>query len=717
MKIKAILFLLTLSIITKADEGMWLPQLLKRLNESDLNSKGCKLTAEEIYSINQSSLKDNIVDIGGCTAEIISANGLMLTNHHCAYSAIQSLSSVEKNYLEKGFWANSFPSELPIKNMTASLLQRIEDVTDRVLANTTDTSNFEKRKKTIEEEIKKIENAASETGKYKAIVKEMFGGNAYYLFVSKVYKDIRLVGTPPSSIGKFGGDTDNWMWPRHTGDFALIRIYTGPDGEPAEYSEKNTPYKTKKFLSISLKGIQENDFTMIMGFPGRTNRYATGDQIKMIMEKENPAKIKLNGKILESWKSKMNLDEGIKIKYASKHASKSNSYKYAIGQNEGLKKLNVITNKQTIEAVYTTWVFSDEKRKEKYAYVLTEIQKAVNEYQEINYQLQYLNIAGKSSELVNYSQTLLPLYEELSKSKQDQKKIDSLRIKLSEKAKDFYKNYDQQTDAFCFSNLLAIYAEDIKQENLPNVIKEIFNEKGENIGIKSKNYVEDLFINSAFTSLEKVESFIKEAKPKDFEKDKIFSYSKSLNDFSNEKLIPFQKKYNSIVETNKRLYIKSLQECFPEKKFYPDANSSMRFTYGSIKKYDGKDATHYDWQTTGKGILEKYKAGDPEFDVPPKLISLLTSKDYGRYSVDGKLPVAFLTNNDITGGNSGSPVLNANGQLIGLAYDGNWEAMTGDLVYDPELKRTICADIRYVLFIIEKYANAQNIMSELRLIE
>ena len=513
---------------------MWLPQLLKRLNEADLNNKGCKLTPDEIYSINQSSLKDCIIDIGGCTSELISANGLLLTNHHCAFGAIQSLSSVEKNYIEKGFWANSFPAELPIKNMTASVLQRIDDVTLQVLTNTSDTINYEKRKKKIEEAIKSIETTASENGKYKATVKEMFGGNAYYLFVTIVYKDIRLVGAPPSSIGKFGGDTDNWMWPRHTGDFAMLRIYTAPGGDAAEYSTNNTPYKAKKFLPINLKGVQENDFTMVMGFPGRTNRYATSDQIKMIMEKENPAKIKLNGKILESWKSQMNNDEKVKIQYASKYNSRSNGWKYAVGQNEGLKKLNVISNKSALEEIYTTWVFSDEKRKLKYGYVLTEIQKAVKEYEEINYQIQYLNLAGKSSELVNYSQTFLPYYEELSKSNSNQNKLDSLKNKLIEKAPDFYKNYNKTTDNYCFSNLLDIYVTDIPERQLPQNIKEILSKKGENNKEKSKLFADEIFNSSNFTSEEKVIEFIKKAKPKDFEKDLMFMYSKRLNEYFKE---------------------------------------------------------------------------------------------------------------------------------------------------------------------------------------
>jgi hypothetical protein len=601
--------------------------------------------------------------------------------------------------------------------MTASVLQRIDDVTLQVLTNISDSMNYEKRKKKIEEAIKSIETAASENGKYKATVKEMFGGNAYYLFVTIVYKDIRLVGAPPSSIGKFGGDTDNWMWPRHTGDFALLRIYTAPGGDAAEYSTNNTPYKAKKFLPINLKGVQENDFTMIMGFPGRTNRYATSDQIKMIMEKENPAKIKLNGKILESWKSQMNNDEKVKIQYASKYNSRSNGWKYAVGQNEGLKKLNVISNKSALEEIYTTWVFSDEKRKLKYGYVLTEIQKAVKEYEEINYQIQYLNLAGKSSELVNYSQTFLPYYEELSKSNSNQNKLDSLKNKLIEKAPDFFKNYNKTTDNFCFSNLLDIYITDIPEKQLPPNIKEILSKKGENNKEKSKLFADEIFNSSNFTSEEKVIEFIKKAKPKDFEKDLMFTYSKNLNDYFKETLTPFQKKYNAVNESNKLLYLQSIQDCFADKKYYPDANSTMRLSYGTIRDYDGKDAIHYDWKTTGQGILEKYKPGDPEFDLPPRLVSLLQKKEFGRYGKDGKLPVAFLTDNDITGGNSGSPVLNSKGELIGLAYDGNWEAMTGDLVYDPQLKRTICCDIRYVLFIIEKFANAQNIMSELRLIE
>jgi hypothetical protein len=717
MKLKALILFFTLSLACRADEGMWLPHLLKRLNESDLNNKGCKLTTDEIYSINQSSLKDCIVDIGGCTSELISANGLLLTNHHCAFSAIQSLSTVEKNYIETGFWAKSFPSELPIKNMTAAVLQRIDDVTEKVLENVSDTMNFEKRKKNVEETIKAIELNASENGKFKATVKEMFAGNAYYLFVTIVYKDIRLVGAPPSSIGKFGGDTDNWMWPRHTGDFAMIRIYTAPGGEASEYSESNVPYKSKKFLPINLKGVQENDFTMTIGFPGRTNRYATSDQLKMIMEKENPAKIKLNGKILESWKSQMDIDPKVKIQYASKYNSRSNGWKYAVGQNEGLKKLNVISNKSALEEVYTTWVFSEEKRKIKYGYVLTEIQKAVKEYEEINYQIQYLNLAGKSSELVNYSQTFLPYYEELSKSNSSQTKLDSLKNKLIEKAPDFYKNYNKTTDANCFANLLDIYVSNISEKNLPPCVSEVLKSKGGSTAEKSKYFVDENFNSSNFTSEEKLLDFLKKAKQKDFEKDMMFVYSKNLNNYFKEKLTPYQKKYNTVIESNKLLYLQSLQLCYADKKYYPDANSTMRLSYGTIRDYDGKDAIHYDWKTTGQGIIEKYKQGDPEFDVPTKLLGLLQKKDFGRYGKDGKLPVAFLTDNDITGGNSGSPVLNAKGELVGLAYDGNWEAMTGDLVYDPKLKRTICCDIRYVLFIIEKFANAQNIMSELRLIE
>jgi len=435
------------------------------------------------------------------------------------------------------------------------------------------------------------------------------------------------------------------------------------------------------------------------------------------MEKENPAKIKLNGKILESWKSQMNNDEKVKIQYASKYNSRSNGWKYAVGQNEGLKKLNVISNKSALEEIYTTWVFSDEKRKLKYGYVLTEIQKAVKEYEEINYQIQYLNLAGKSSELVNYSQTFLPYYEELSKSNSNQNKLDSLKNKLIEKAPDFFKNYNKTTDNFCFSNLLDIYITDIPEKQLPPNIREILSKKGENNKEKGKLFADEIFNSSNFTSEEKVIEFIKKAKPKDFEKDLMFTYSKNLNDYFKETLTPFQKKYNAVNESNKLLYLQSIQDCFADKKYYPDANSTMRLSYGTIRDYDGKDAIHYDWKTTGQGILEKYKPGDPEFDLPPRLVSLLQKKEFGRYGKDGKLPVAFLTDNDITGGNSGSPVLNSKGELIGLAYDGNWEAMTGDLVYDPQLKRTICCDIRYVLFIIEKFANAQNIMSELRLIE
>lgn len=708
---KLLLLFIFIGQISMADEGMWLPQLLKRLNESELQKAGSKLTPEEIFSINSSSLKDCIVNINGCTSEIISANGLLLTNHHCAYGGIQSVSTVEKNYLEKGFWANSFNAELPLKGMTAAILHKIEEVTDKVLSGVSDTTSENRRKNIVEANIKSIQKEFAQGTKYKATVREMFGGNVYYVFVTTVYKDVRLVGCPPSIIGKFGGDTDNWMWPRHTGDFSLIRIYTSPSGDPAEYSKDNIPYKAKKFLPISLKGVKENDFSLIMGYPGRTNRYATSDQIKMIMEKENPAKIKLQGQILESWKTYMDKDPKIKIQYASKYASKSNGHKYAIGQNEGLKKLNVISDKAAIEKVYTNWVFADSARKKSYGYVLTEITKAVNEYSEINYRIQYLNIAGKSSELVNFAFGLKNYVDELNNKNFNKLMVDSLKEKLLEKADEFYKNYHFENDINCFENLLKIYVSDIPAEFIPDVVKDAAK-------LSEKNKLkESILKNSKLTELDAAKILIQNQNAKEIENDWFYKYAIQLNNFADNNLIPYQKKYNNIVDANKRLYMKSMIECFSEKKFYPDANATLRVSYGTIKDYKAKDAVNYHWQTTGKGILEKYKEGDPEFDVPPKLLSLLKAKEFGRYGENGNLPVAFLTDNDITGGNSGSPVLNSQGQLIGVAYDGNWEAMTGDLVYDPLLKRTIVCDIRYVLFIIEKYANAQNIMSELRLID
>jgi hypothetical protein len=698
------------SIIAFADEGMWLPMLVKRLNSEDLQKAGCKLTAEEIYDVNNSSLKDAIVHLEFCTAELVSENGLMLTNHHCAMGGIQANTTLKNGYLDIGFWASDYSKDLPIPNQTASILKRMEDVTSAVLNGISDTTSTENRKKIIEKNIATIESKAKEKGNYRAFVKDMFAGNQYILFVMIQYKDVRLAGFPPQSIGKFGGDTDNWMWPRHTGDFALMRIYTGKDGKPATYSTENIPLKSNKSLKISLKGIKDGDFTMVMGFPARTNRYATSEVLRTIYELDNPIRVKLQGKILETWKKEMDKDVATRYKYAAKYASKSNGYKYAIGQNKGLKTLGIIEQKQLDEFKFQQWVESSSEN-QKFRYVLGDYRLAVLDFEPISKEINYLNTAGKSSEAVTFCSNLFPIYNYLV-GDSSQRKIDSLTKIAFKKSTDYFKNYSSIVDKNTFNELMKIYASDINYEKLPKAVKDLMNNKSQGYEAELLNKISELFSNSSIVDSIKLKSLLNKPAKKLFESDKLFMYAYNLNNHYDKNLLSAKDKFDKISADSKRLYLEGYLKMNNNKSLYPDANGTERFSYGNIKTYKGKDGYTINWRTTTDGLLEKYDTSNSEFILPPDFLELIKKKQFGKYSEDGIMPVAFLTTNDITGGNSGSPVMNDKGELIGLAFDGNWEAMTGDLVYDGNYKRTICVDIRYVMFIIEKYGKAQNLMSE-----
>ncbi|MCC6252898.1 MAG: S46 family peptidase [Bacteroidia bacterium] len=699
------------------DEGMWLPLLIKRLNAEDMAKQGCKLTADEIYQVNNAALKDAIVSLGFCTAEIVSVNGLLFTNHHCAYSAIQENSSVEHNYLDNGFWAKSYSEELRIPGQTASILVRMEDVTAKVLEGINDNSNTAERTNQISTVTKEIEKTASENGRYKALVKDMFNGNGYYLFVYETFNDVRLVGAPPQSIGKFGGDTDNWMWPRHTGDFALLRIYANKDNQPAEFSVDNVPYKPKHVIPVSLKGYKEDDFAMIMGFPGRTNRYITPAAMEMQMKNINPTQIKLFGKKLEIWKKDMDADIKVKIQYAAKYATYSNSWKYYIGQTEGLERLNVIETRQKEEDAYKAWANSNQQTK-KYATVIDEYTQAINNYKNSIQEILYFSFAGRSSEAASMINVLEAVKSEVSKQPIDPKLLDNAMKAATERGKDFYKDYNTATDFNVMRELLVTYINDIPAIQLPPAIAKIAGMKGKTTHEKVEKWLTKLFDKSIFTSEEKYNNWLKKPDAKSFDKDPLVVFNNDILNFFRTNLLVKQQKYMSESENYKRLYLEGLMEYKKNHKFYPDANSTERLTYGTIKSYNPKDAVHFDYYTTAEGILQKFsKEPTSEFYVPEKLIDLIKKKDYGQYAEEGQLKVAFLTNNDITGGNSGSPVMNNKGELIGIAFDGNWEAMTGDLVFDSELKRTICVDIRYVLFIMDKFAGASNLISEMQLIK
>jgi hypothetical protein len=724
MKIKqliaALLFLIisSTSIVKAApDEGMWLPMFIKRLNAEDIAKQGCKLTPDEIYSVNNNSLKDAIVWLRFCTGEIISDNGLMLTNHHCAYGAIQSHTTEQNNYLDNGFWAKSFKEELPIAGQTASILVRMEDVTAKVLKDVKPETTQAERNKLTAEASRALQKEFAENGRYEVIVRDMFNGNEYYMFIYETFKDIRLVGAPPQSIGKFGGDTDNWMWPRHTGDFSLFRIYADKDGKPAEYSPDNVPYKPRHFLPISLKGYKEGDYAMILGFPGRTNRYATSPAMRLIMEKNNPTLVKLFGKKLETWKKDMNSDLAIRIKLSSKYASLANSWKYYIGQNEGLKKLNVIEERQKEESAFLAWANAKPEYKEKYAGIFDEYNKAIKGYENIVVQSLYLNFAGRSSDAMRMIMTLSPLMAEVNKKPVDALALDKAFKSVNEAAKDFYKDYSTRADKNVMREMLLMYINDIPASQLPPVILDITKGKGKTNEEKVINYVENVFAKSFLVDEARFNAFATKPDKKKFDKDPLVILNNGLTEYQTKNFSAAQVAFNSKTDELKRVFMEGYMLFKGNTPLYPDANSTLRMTYGTIMSYGPRDAVHFDHFTTSAGILEKYQPGDSEFDVPARLIELLQKKDFGRYGQNGELVVAFLSNNDITGGNSGSPVINAKGELIGCAFDGNWEAMTGDLVFDPKLKRTISVDIRYVLFIMDKYANAQNLIQEMKIVE
>ncbi len=716
MNIKQLILATTLAvtqfsaIANTPDEGMWIPSLINK-NYDEMKKLGFKLTAQDVYDINNNSLKDAIVSLGFCTGEIISAEGLMLTNHHCGYGSIQYHSSVDHDYLTDGFWAKTKAEELPSSEVTASILVRIEDVTDRIMKETNGLPEAERAAKL--REVSKIITDEATTGTINtASVRDMFGGNQYFLFVYEKYTDVRLVGAPPSSVGKFGGDTDNWVWPRHTGDFSIFRIYMSPDGKPAAYSKDNVPYKPKKFLPISIKGLKDGDYTMVMGYPGRTNRYAFSRELQNAVDKVNPALIELFGKRLAIMKADMDKEAAVRIKLADTYASLANTWKYYVGQNEGLQKLGVIDYKKAEEAKFTQYVNTTPELKEKYGMVLANIDKTYADYKPYLLNNAYLNLAGFASTASLYVGQFTALATALKNNAPEE--ITKAAAALKEGVAEHFKDYAPATDKKLLGELLAIYNSKLSKAEKPAYLEEILlnNQTATNPFMQ---FAEDAFAQSLFVSKEKTEAFLANPTLSVIESDPLYIYASKLDEFR-KTYSAAAATFNASLTKEKRSYIAGLMEMNTGKNMYPDANSTMRLSYGQIKEYSPKDGMEYTFMTTTDGILEKYKPGDQEFDVPVKLIDLIKAKEFGPYALpNGKLPVAFISDNDITGGNSGSPVINGNGELVGCAFDGNWEAMTGDLVFDKAFKRTISVDIRYVLFIVDKYAGATNLIQEMEI--
>ena len=711
----SLLLSIFLSFSLIADEGMWLPQLLKSLNEKDMIERGLKLTADDIYDINNSSLKDAIVSLngGGCTAEMISSNGLMLTNHHCAFGSIQTHSTLENDYLKDGFWAMSNAEELKNDDVTATFLISIEDVSERINSFLNNQMSEDERRAKIAEISKVISKEVSDSTSYSANVKSYFGGNDFYLLIYETFKDVRLVGAPPSSIGKFGGDTDNWMWPRHTGDFSLYRVYMAPDGSPASYDLENIPYKPKHHLPIQLEGVENEDYTMIMGYPGRTNRYLTSFGISEALEISNPTTVDIRTEKLAVIKDGMDANKRVKIQYASKYASTSNYWKYYIGQSKSLKAMKVFDKKKDIENAFKEWVESgDSSVQEKYGNVLEMIESAYNKNKRIALNRTYLNEAVfQGSEILYFSYMMKNRIASLPKDKKE--RLTSIR-KLKKLAKDFYKNYNASVDEKLLSSMLSMYYYNVPKNQHAPVFKKIENQM---LGFKKLDfdfYAQNVFKRSVFSSQEKCMEFLQNPTLSRVSRDLAFTTMNSIYDKYMKEIYPTRKSVRAALSKGNRLFMSGLREMDTSKSFYPDANSTMRVTYGSIGDYSPGNAMHYDYFTTIDGIIEKEDETNEEFIVPEKLKELYKMSDYGRYAdKNGDLRINFISSNDITGGNSGSPVMNAWGELIGTAFDGNWESMSGDIAFENKIQRTISVDIRYILFIIDKYANASYLIDEM----
>jgi len=715
-----LLLILTVSIgFTKAgnppDEGMWLPMFVERLNYVDMQKMGLKLTPKEIYDINNSSLKDAIVNLGGfCTAEVVSSQGLLFTNHHCGYDAIQSHSSIEHDYLTDGFWAGSFEEELPNEGLSVSFLVKMDDVTSKVLEKVKPEMSETERSSSIAKAIEILKEEESAEGKYDVTVKSFYNGNEFYRFVYEVYEDIRLVGAPPSAIGKFGGDTDNWMWPRHTGDFSIFRIYTAPDGSPAAYAKENVPMRPKRWLKISPNGVQPNDYAMIWGYPGTTDRYMTSYGITSTLEEVNPAIIKVGGTILDAMKKEMDKSDEIRIKYASSYASLANFWKNKIGESRGLKRLDVYDKKVDIEKHFTDWVNADPQRIEMYGTVLTDMASVYDQLKATNFnkQLWFFQMAFFGSKVLPF-----PLQNQgiinILKSGQKGDELQASLAPLKEAGKEHFKDYDNKTEKEILIALLEAFRSEMPAGSLPDIYNTINSKYKGNI----RKYVDYLFKKSVLVDEGRYNAFLANPKLKKFEKDPAYKLTNSFyNSFMTQAMTSgaAQEKLGKA----ERLFVDGLRKANPDKVYYPDANSTMRVSFGKVLDYFPADAVHYNYVTYTDGILEKEDPKNEEFIVPAKLKELIVKKDFGKWhDKEGRLPVCFITNNDITGGNSGSPVMNGNGELIGIAFDGNWEAMSGDIAFEPELQRTINVDIRYVLFIIDKYANAQRLLQELSFAE
>ncbi|MCT3833093.1 S46 family peptidase [Elizabethkingia anophelis] len=693
----------------RADEGMWLMMLIKRLNGVDMQKEGLHLTPEEIYSVNNSSMKDAILQFGGgCTAEIVSPKGLIFTNHHCGYGAIAAVSTPEKDYLTNGFWAKNNGEEISSKGLSVRFFVRMDDATKRITSKLNNDMSADQRKAIIDAEIKAIQSENSENGKYTVVVKDFFKGNEFYYFVFQDFKDVRLVGTPPSSIGKYGGDTDNWEWPRHTGDFSVFRVYADKNGNPAEYSADNVPLKPKHHLPISLKGNKPGDFAMIVGYPGTTNRYLTSFGIEQMVSKDYPAWVEASKTAMDVMKKHMDKDDATRLAYASNYASVANYWKNRAGTIEAVYKNGTIGDKKEVEKKYQQWAEKAEN-KAVYGNVLANTDAY---YKQISNRNIEKNYGAQFQRNAKYIRNSFQIGDALtSYMKQDASTQAAMKPKLEAAVKQAYEGFNTQLETEMLSQMASLYQSKVAADVASATVKSV-----------NASELANIAQSSIFANATSVINFLNNPSAEKLANDKLYKFAAGyIGD--NKVLAEKYAKTDEGFQKDSRLFMDGLMKAMPEKKFYPDANSTIRLTYGKIetlpkradRDYTGIKQNYY---TTMEGMIKKYKKGDEEFDLPQGLLDLYKKKDYGMYKdKDGQLHVNFLSNNDITGGNSGSPIIDGYGRLIGLAFDGNSEALSGDIVFEPKLQRTINVDVRYVLWVIDKFAGAKNLISELTLVK
>ena len=718
MRKRSIFLMLVLileGMMCQADEGMWIPMLLKKYNIEDMQKQGFKLTAEDIYNINQASLKDAVIGLGRegspffhfCTGELISNEGLIVTNHHCAFDMIQSHSSLEHNYLRDGFWAKTKKDELANPGITASILVRMEDVTSRINAVLKPEMSIEERTQKIKEVSSELEKEAVKGTNLMANIKPYFNGNQYFMSVFKIYKDVRLVGAPPSAIGKFGGDTDNWMWPRHTGDFSVLRIYAGPDNEPAAYSPDNKPYQPASFFKISVKGVQEGDFTMVFGYPGTTNEYLTSFAIEQIQNIENPHKIAIRTAKLNIINAAMESDELLRIKYASKAAGIANAWKKWQGEIKGLKRFNTVAKKQREEATFQKWA----SNRQVYNNLLDNYQKLYEKRKDLVLAAAYLNEAGKrGAEIVGWSASV----RNRMKNKNFAENPALYKQKLKKEAEEYYKDYDLNTDKKILVEMLKLYHRNLPEKWIPKEVLKSAGNKG------PEAYVENLFEKSLLVDTAALFDFIDKSNAESYkklEKDPFWKLYTSMDELYVRKIKPELDKIQSEIVRLNQVWLAGLMEMDSDKVFYADANSTLRVAYGKVQGYSPYDGAYYKHYTTLKGIMEKDNPEIYDYNVPQRLREIYQKRDFGTYAQDGEVPVCFIATNHTTGGNSGSPVLNSEGHLIGLNFDRAWDGVMSDMQYDSEICRNISVDIRYVLYIIDKLAGAGHLIDEMIIVE